>query len=71
MTQLGFVLPYNSMNLLPDKISNYVIHNNICKKSYDIHWSYCRYYWESHVNFDGVDFDEMEQDIQEILTTVN
>ena len=68
MTQLGFVLPHTSIKLLPKHIANYVVENNICRKSYELSWSFCRYYWESHVGFDGVDFDEMENDIKEILS---
>lgn len=68
MTQLGFVLPHTSIKLLPKHIANYVVENNICRKSYKLSWSFCRYYWESHVGFDGVDFDEMENDIIEILS---
>ena len=67
MTQLAYVLPYTSLDLLPDKISKYVLESNICKEHYRLEWSFCRYFWESHVNFDGIDFDELNMDVMELL----
>ena len=61
ITQLAYVLPRNSMNLLPKNL--YI--NLIEKKSewytldLELQWSYCRYLWESHVILPEIDINEL------------
>ena len=61
-TQLCYVLPRNSLNLLPIPIMNSVIqkyyywHNEY----YELKWTYCKYFWESHVIMPEIDIDDLE-----------
>ena len=64
--QLAYVLPVQSLSCLPEKIHKMVKkykqdHNNI-----DVKWAYCKYFWESHLDFISEDFN----DICEIVDTV-
>lgn len=62
LVQLCYVLPKQSLYLLPEKLFN----NLTTTRSdwYDSNctftWAYCRYFWESHVNLPHVDIDELE-----------
>jgi 5'-3' exonuclease len=56
-TQLSYVLPKNSLYLLPMSIQKFLsknyndLHNDNCK----ILWHFCRYFWESHVELPHID----------------
>uniref|UniRef100_A0A6C0C606 Xrn1 N-terminal domain-containing protein n=1 Tax=viral metagenome TaxID=1070528 RepID=A0A6C0C606_9ZZZZ len=61
--QLAYVLPRTSLKLLPtafyDKLmserkDNYPVD---CK----IHWSFCKYFWESHAELPLIDISDLEQ----------
>jgi 5'-3' exonuclease len=62
MTQLAYVIPYNSLNLLPDKLCKYLKQNyeHFYNSEFDIEWSYCRYFWESHMHLYDINIDELE-----------
>ena len=62
-TQLSYVLPRNSLKLLPENIFKKIVLNyeKCFKLDYDIKWSYCRYFWESHVILPEIDIDELEK----------
>ncbi len=65
-TQLCYVLPRNSLNLLPIPIMNSLIqkydywHNEY----YELKWTYCKYFWESHVIMPEIDIADLEIFIQ-------
>ena len=63
VAQLAYVLPHTSLNLLPSNVADYVVKNKICRENYNIEWSFCRYFWESHVVFDGIDYDQYNENI--------
>ena len=67
LTQLSYVLPRNSFNLLPKDIFEKIIlkYDKCFKLDYDIKWSFCRYFWESHVILPEIDIDELEKIILE------
>lgn len=62
MTQLCYVLPEEAHYLLPEEIrhqlqkdfGDYFINN------YEFEWSYCRYFWECHVNMNQLDIERLE-----------
>lgn len=62
LVQLCYVLPKQSLYLLPEKLFNNLIttrsewYDSTCTFT----WAYCRYFWESHVNLPHVDIDELE-----------
>ena len=61
--QLGYVLPENSLNLLEktdeEKIKKYKLNNS----SIEIRWSFCKYFWESHILF----YEEKLEDICNLI----
>ena len=60
-TQLSYVLPKNSLNLLPTKIQHFLtknypnLHNDNCK----ILWYFIRYFWESHIDLPHIDINKL------------
>jgi len=62
LVQLCYVLPKQSLQFLPEKL-----YGNLMKKQSDWYksdckfvWSYCRYFWECHVQLPDIDIDELE-----------
>ena len=68
LTQLSYVLPYQSLHLLPSKLSNYLrLHKQEWYKTdCEFIWAYCRYFWESHVLLPDIDINELEQIIEKL-----
>jgi 5'-3' exonuclease len=62
ITQLCFVLPRQSLHLLPGELGKALIANfsdwypNDC----EFVWAYCRYFWESHAIMKEIDIKELE-----------
>jgi 5'-3' exonuclease len=63
IVQLCYVLPRPSLNLLPERFVNELLrtHDSWYKGNCDFVWSYCRYFWESHVEMNEIDIHELEQ----------
>jgi 5'-3' exonuclease len=62
LVQLCYVLPRTSINLLPNKLSFELLrkYDHWYKGNCDFVWAYCRYFWESHVEMNEIDLDELE-----------
>ena len=58
IVQLLYVLPNQSLHLLPKEINE-----KVDKTQYptdcDFVWAYCRYFWEAHVELPELDIDEL------------
>ena len=65
---LSYVLSKNSLNLLPRKIHNYLLENyeNHYKTDYEFVYSFCKYFWECHVKFPPIDFENFEKNIKKL-----
>ena len=67
IVQLCYVLPRSALNLLPNKLVSELLRakDRWYKGNCDFSWSYCRYFWESHVEMNEIDITELEQFVAE------
>ena len=63
-TQLSYVLPKNSLYLLPKTLENSLLEH--FKSHYEselsIDWSFCRYLWEAHINVSHINIEDIESE---------
>lgn len=66
---LSYVLPRNSLNLLPQNIHNYLLKNyeDHYKNDYNIIYAFCKYIWEGHVQFPKLDFEQFSKNINKLI----
>ena len=57
--QLAYVFPVNSLHCLPEKISNKIKKYKMENDSIEITWSFCKYFWESHIEFNMENLEEV------------
>jgi 5'-3' exonuclease len=67
LVQLCYVLPRQSLHLLPDKLYNNLLikHSDWYEINCTYNWSYCRYFWEAHVNLPDINIYELEEFVEE------
>lgn len=69
LTQLSYVLPRNSLKLLPDNLFKYLItnHEEWYRLDYKVKWSFCKYFWECHIEMPDINIDELEKLISNFI----
>lgn len=67
---LSYVLPKNSLTLIPNaKITNYLLKNyhQHYREDYEFQYAFCKYFWEGHVLFPELDFQEFSNQINKLI----
>jgi len=66
--QLCYVLPRNSLPLLPEEIHNKLLTNysHLYGTDYKLVWAFCKYFWESHAIMPEINIEELEQLLNKI-----
>tara|TARA_Y100000996_G_C22505697_1_gene636282 strand:+ start:36 stop:749 length:714 start_codon:yes stop_codon:yes gene_type:complete len=61
--QLAYVLPHESLNLLPDRIKKLLIEkfSSYYTNDHKLKWEFCRYLWEAHVDFSDIEITDIEK----------
>lgn len=69
LTQLSFVLPRKSLTFLPDILHEYLLehYEDNYRDDFNMEWSYCKYFWESHPVMNTIDLDTFEKSIMDII----
>ena len=68
LTQLCYVLPKPSLGLLPNHVQTMLErkYGGNYRTDYQFIWSFCKYFWESHVDMPSVDIDELEEFVNSV-----
>ena len=68
LVQLCYVLPKQSLNLLPDKLYKLLKneHSEWYKNDCEFIWAFSKYFWESHVELPEIDIEELKQVVASI-----
>ena len=66
VTQLAYVLPPSSLYLMPKQYQMMMIKYKHKKNDVALTWAFCRYFWESHFEFQLEKLDEIEEMIEDI-----
>lgn len=73
LTQLCYVLPKQSLYLLPPSLYSTLLetHSDWYSMDCEFIWSFCRYFWESHVDLPHIDINELEILVNDYVKSLN
>jgi len=62
---LAYVLPKNSLHLLPEKLANYLLKNygQCYCEDYELLYAFCKYFYEGHVIFNEIEHTSFNKSI--------
>lgn len=65
IVQLSYVIPKDSFNLLPKNIGKILFekYDDFYPEDPKIHWAFCKYFWEAHIDFIDIDIDNFIRDL--------
>ena len=68
LTQLSYVLPPSSMHLLPIELKKKLTsdHPEWYVGNYNFLWSFCKFFWEAHVDLPNIDIDVLEKTVKNV-----
>jgi 5'-3' exonuclease len=68
LVQLSYVLPPTSMDLLPLNVRTKLLKEkpDWYLGNYNFLWSFCKFFWEAHVDLPHIDITEMEETIDKV-----
>ena len=63
LTQLSYVLPLDSLFLLPSAIKDRLLktHPEWYTEHFKYHWSFCKFLWEAHPILPEINMDELKR----------
>jgi len=67
LVQLCYVLPVQSLNLLPDELHHKLIskYSHLYSDNCKFVWVFCNYFWECHVELPYIDINDLEKIISD------
>ena len=68
LVQLSYVLPVNSLSLLPPKVHRALMerHGEWYVSDAKLEWAFCRYLWEAHADLPHIDIDTLKRTIDTV-----
>ena len=71
LVQLSYVLPKTSLDLIPENLKQFLLtnHKDWYDSNYSIQTSFCKYFWESHINLPEINIEELKGIVDNYLIT--